>query len=161
MGGLEANPIAFVDLGSDTTICEGESIELEPIGNHCRGTMFLNGNHLIDEQLTKVITKIAMQLEEIYFGRFDLKCRSIEDLKQGKHISILEINGVGAEPAHIYDPDYPLLKVYSTLLNQWKIMYNIAMYNHKVRNIPFMSIKEMRVWLKNLNAYHDKLDKAY
>lgn len=140
-----------------TVLKEGEVIELEPIGNHCRGTMFLNGNHLIDKALTTTISKIAIQLEEIYFGRFDLKCRSIEDLKQGKHIAILEINGVGAEPAHIYDPNFPLLKVYSTLLNQWKIMYDIAMYNHKKRGVEFMSIKEMRIWLKNLNAYHDGL----
>lgn len=140
---------------------KGETMELEQIGNHCRGTMFLNGNDLIDRELTDVISKIVIQLDEIYFGRFDMKCQSIEELKAGKHISILEINGVGAEPAHIYDPNFPLMKVYSTLLNQWKIMYEIAMYNHKKRSIPFMSFNEMWVWWKNLNAYHAGLDKSY
>lgn len=32
---------------------KGERMELQPIGNHNRGTAFLNGNHLIGEELTE------------------------------------------------------------------------------------------------------------
>ena len=35
---------------------------------------------------------------------------SIEDLKNGKNFSILEFNGCGAEPNHIYDASMTLEK---------------------------------------------------
>jgi hypothetical protein len=141
----------------DDILPKGKKIELEPIGNHCRGTMFLDGNNLIDNDLEQVISNIAMGMEEIYFGRFDLKCKSIEDLKKGENIAILELNGTGAEPAHIYDPNSNLLTVFKTLLGQWSIMFDIAMYNHKVRKIPFMTIKEIWIEWKKLNAYNKSL----
>ena len=143
----------------DTILPKGEKLELEPIGNHCRGTMFLDGNNLIDEAMERVISDIAIDIDEVYFGRFDLKCRSIEDLKKGEHIAVLELNGVGAEPAHIYDPNSNFLDVFKALLGQWKIMFRIAMYNHKVRGIPFMTFKEIKNYWRNLQAYHDGLDK--
>jgi hypothetical protein len=141
----------------DDILPKGKTLELEPIGNHCRGTMFLDGNNLIDNDLERVIGDIALGMEEVYFGRFDLKCKSIEDLKKGKNIAVLELNGAGAEPAHIYDPNSKLLTVFKTLLGQWSIMFRIAMYNHKVRNIPFMTFKEIWAAWKILKAYHREL----
>ena len=95
-------------------------LELEPIGNHCRGTMFLNGNHYIDDKLTAVFNEVAAKMENIYYGRFDLKCSSVEELRNGKGFKIMEYNGIGAEPAHIYDPAYPLLKKYRDIYDHWK-----------------------------------------
>lgn len=143
----------------DSVLPKGEKIELEPIGNHCRGTMFLDGNDLIDEAMERVISDIAIDIDEVYFGRFDLKCRSIEDFKKGEHIAILELNGVGAEPAHIYDPNSNLFDVFKALLGQWKIMFRIAMYNHKVRGISFMTFQEMKDYWRTLQVYHNSLDK--
>ena len=104
---------------------EGESIELEPIGNHCRGTMFLNGNHHIDEALSEVFDEVASQMEGIHYGRFDLKCGSIEDLRNGVGFMVMEYNGVGGEPAHIYDPSYPIWKKYRDIYRHWRIIYRI------------------------------------
>ncbi|MFK7947108.1 MAG: hypothetical protein AB8G11_05940 [Saprospiraceae bacterium] len=144
----------------DIVLPKGEKLELEPIGNHNRGTMFLDGNHLIDEAMERVVSDIAIGIDEVYFGRFDLKCRSIEDFKKGEYIAILELNGVGAEPAHIYDPNTSLLEIYKAQIGQWKNMFRIAMYNHKVRGIPFMTLKETRAYFKEMFAYHDDLDKS-
>lgn len=104
---------------------EGEQIELEPIGNHCRGTMFLNGNHHIDEALTAAFDRVASQMEGIHYGRFDLKCRSIEDLRSSGEFMVMEYNGIGAEPAHIYDPAYPVWKKYRDVYRHWKVIYQI------------------------------------
>ncbi len=144
----------------DVILPKGEKLELEPIGNHCRGTMFLDGNDLIDNDLEAVVSDMAIGIEEVYFGRFDLKCRSIEDLKKGEHIAVLELNGVGAEPAHIYDPNSKLLTVYKTLLGQWSIMFQIAMYNHHVRGVSFMTLREIWTAWKVLQVYHGGLDKS-
>lgn len=141
----------------DEVLPDGEYLQLISIGNHAKGTMFLNDNHLIDEQLEMVFDKIVDGMTDVYFGRFDLKCRSFEDMRQGKHIAIVEFNGVGAEPAHIYDPNYPLWKTYRDLLRQWTLMYKIGTHVHKNLGVPYMSIQEMRAYWKDLTAYKDSL----
>ena len=118
-----------------------ELIELEPIGNHSRGTTFLNGNHHIDEKLEAVFNEIGTKLEGIYYGRFDLKCASIESLRQGNDFKILEFNGIASEPAHIYDPKYPIIQAYKDIYDHWKIIYQISKIQRS-KGIKSMSSKE-------------------
>jgi len=61
----------------------GISYKLEPIGNHNRGTKFLDGNHLINDQLIEVFREISKPLDGYYYGRFDIKVKSINDLYEG------------------------------------------------------------------------------
>ena len=58
----------------------GERLELVPIGNHCKGAAFFNGNEYIDQQLVDTFDKISHQVKGIYFGRFDLKCQDLQAL---------------------------------------------------------------------------------
>ncbi len=109
----------------------GEKRLLEPIGNHCRGTMFSNANHLINERLDAVFNKIGAGFEGFYYGRFDLKVMSIEDLYNGKNIKIMELNGVSSDPGHIYDPDYYLWKAYRDLSWHWSRSAEISIQNQK------------------------------
>ena len=120
---------------------KGEIVELVPFGNHCRGATFYDGKDVIDEPLVSMFDTISHQLEGIYYGRFDLKCHSLEKLRAGSDFKILEINGVGAEPAHIYDPDYRLIQAFKDILKQWKIIYKISLLNRKA-GTRFMSISE-------------------
>jgi hypothetical protein len=54
----------------------------------------------------------------------------IEDLYEGK-VKIMELNGCGAEPAHIYHPGFPLWKAMGILFTHWKNIFRISMQNHK------------------------------
>jgi hypothetical protein len=103
----------------------GEKLLLEPIGNHSRGTTFLNGNHLIDEEINRLFTFVGRQIEGVFYGRFDIKCASIEQLRKGEALKILEFNGVTAEPAHIYDPSYSIGATYRDIYRHWRIIYQI------------------------------------
>jgi len=120
---------------------KGEELELEPIGNHCRGTTFLNGNHHIDKTLEKVFDDIAMQMDGIHYGRFDMKCQSMELLKQGKDFKILEFNGIASEPAHIYDPSYSTWQAYKDIFQHWKIIFQLSKVQRK-KGIEAMSLSE-------------------
>ena len=131
---------------------DGETMELEPIGNHSRGTTFLNGNHLHSEKLERVFDKIAFQMDGIYYGRFDLKCESIELLEKGEGIKILEFNGVAGEPAHIYDPEFPVWKAYRDIYRHFKIIYKIGRVQHK-KGIAAMNLSEMRASYRRYNDY--------
>src|SRR5262249_34649393 len=103
----------------DDVFLEGEKVELVSIGNHCLGTKFLNGNHLITEKLSASFDRISKQLPGFYFGRYDLRCASIDDLENGK-VKIMELNGCGAEPAHIYHPKASLLDGVRDLIAHWQ-----------------------------------------
>lgn len=119
---------------------ESEKMELVSTGNHCLGTTFLNGNHLITEKLNATFNEISRQVEGFYFGRYDLRAASIQDLEQGR-IMIMELNGCGAEPTHIYHPRSSLWQAVRVLLNHFKVIYQISMGNHKA-GVSFMSFRE-------------------
>jgi hypothetical protein len=97
----------------------GKVCLLEPIGNHCRGTRFVKANELINPDLEAVFERIARQIDGFYYGRFDLRVRSLDDLYQGQYLKILELNGVSADPGHIYDAAHGLLNTYRDLWWHW------------------------------------------
>ncbi|RRB03984.1 hypothetical protein [Larkinella rosea] len=121
----------------------GEIQILEPIGNHCRGTKFLDGNYLITPELSAVFDRISLPIDGFFYGRYDIRCRSINDLYQGKHIRIMELNGAGAEPAHIYQPGFSLWAGWRVLLQHWRVLYDISCANHRC-GVPYMTLKEAR-----------------
>jgi hypothetical protein len=123
-----------------------ERLELVSIGNHALGTKFLNCNHLINERLSKTFNTISRDIDGFYFGRFDLRCATIEDLYKG-NVKILELNGCGAEPAHIYQPGFPLLQAISVLIQHWKTIDMIANQNRK-RGFTYISFAEAKLFYK-------------
>ena len=131
----------------------GELVEVEAIGNHCRGTTFFNENAAIDEDLTKTFDELAGQIDGFYFGRFDLRCRSIADLKEGNHFKVLELNGAGAEPGHVYQPGYPILRAYRDILWHLKQLQIVSSSN-KARGINYWSFSEGKQKIMEIRAYN-------
>ncbi|HQQ95992.1 MAG TPA: hypothetical protein PLX35_01960 [Cyclobacteriaceae bacterium] len=123
-------------------ISRGERVELVSIGNHCLGTMFLNNNHLISPAMSASFDRISKQIDGFYFGRFDLRVKSIEDLEAG-NIQILELNGCGAEPAHIYQPGYSFFAAVGVLIRHWHDIYRISVENHR-RGVSYITWREAR-----------------
>jgi D-alanine-D-alanine ligase-like ATP-grasp enzyme len=121
----------------------GEEKILVRIGNHARGTTFLNCNHQIDEALEKTIDRIAQSIDGFYYGRLDIVCENIELLKAEKNFFILELNGAGAEPAHIYQPGYSYFKAQADIMHHFKMMFDIARHNHR-NGHPYMSLSTYR-----------------
>lgn len=128
----------------------GKRIELVSVGNHCLGTMFLNRNHLISEKISASFDRISQQVDGFYFGRYDLRASSVEDLENGK-VKIMELNGCGAEPAHIYEPGFSLTEALKVLLRHWRDIYLISVENHR-RGIAYISLREARAIFKNFKA---------
>lgn len=119
---------------------KGEKIELVSIGNHCLGTKFLDGSYLINEKLSESFHQISIQIPGFYFGRFDLRVASLEDLYDG-NIKIMELNGCGAEPAHIYQPGYSIWKAFVVMTIHMQELFRVSMENRK-RGAPFMLFQE-------------------
>ena len=124
------------DMGMNEVIKTGEKRILEPIGNHCRGTKFLDNNFLLSSSLDEVFDKIALTIDGFHYGRFDIKVKSIEDLFEGKNIRIMELNGVSSEPGHIYDPKNTLWAAYRDLARHWKIIADISIQQQSKGIMP-------------------------
>ncbi|WP_420582683.1 hypothetical protein [Reichenbachiella sp.] len=132
-----------------------ERVELNPIGNHSRGTTFLNGNHLIDSRLIEVFDKVSAQIDGFYFGRYDLRCHSVEDLYNGEHFKILELNGAGAEPAHIYQPGFSLIQAYKDIIHHLKVLADISTLNKK-NGIPYYSFRKGLKEILKIRKYNQQ-----
>lgn len=139
----------------DNILEKGEQITIEPIGNHSRGTKFLNDNHEIDEALNSAFQTLANQIPEFYFGRFDLKCESYDDLKKLENFKILELNGAGAEPAHIYQPGFPLWRAYKDILWHLSALSKISLHNYNAGHQYWNFSRGLRKW--NEHKKHTQL----
>ena len=145
----------FLDREGSKVPADGEEVLVEPIGNHCRGTMFLNDEDQIDERLTNAVNQIAKEIPDFYFGRFDLRCASLDDLRDLKNFKILELNGAGSEPGHIYQPGFSLLRAYKDILWHLRVLADISIQNHK-RGISYWSFRDgYRRWKDHKN--HNRL----
>lgn len=129
----------------------GEKIELVSIGNHCLGTTFLNFNHLINDTLNSSFNNISKQISGFYFGRYDLRCASLQDLENG-NIKIMELNGCGAEPAHIYHPNASLINAVGVLITHWRNLYRISKENHE-RGVAYLSLAEGKQIYRRVKKY--------
>jgi membrane protein DedA with SNARE-associated domain len=109
----------------------GESVPLAELGSHCRGAVFLNGAGLESESLRSAVDWVARRFSGFYFGRFDVRSESVEQLQRGR-FEILELNGVSAEATHVYDPSVSLLEAYRVLFQQWRIAFEIGALNRQL-----------------------------
>lgn len=107
----------------------GESVQLVELGSHCRGAVFLDGWRLKTPALEEAIDRISRAHPGFFFGRFDIRTASVEAFRQGQLFSVIELNGVSAEPTHIYDPSVSLLAAYRVMFEQWKIAFEIGAAN--------------------------------
>lgn len=114
----------------------GEPFLLEYIAHRNRNCVFKNFNHLYSEQLLSTFKAIASKMDSFYFGRFDIKVTSIEDLLKGKNIKILEVNGANSQPIHIFDTSYSFYKCYRDLHTHWRLIHKISKQNSTLGNQP-------------------------
>jgi hypothetical protein len=127
--------------------------------NHNRGARFIDLKNEIDESLVKILDEISLSINDFFYGRYDIMCNSIEELKQGKNFVILEYNGCGAEPNHFYDTGYTLMNAWKEILKHWKILYQISRYNYKAGIKYWPAIKGFRFRIET-KKYYKKIKAA-
>lgn len=127
----------------DRVPAAGEIFLLSEIGNHARGSKFTDLSSFNNGRLEILIDRISKSYNTFYFGRYDIKFNSWEELYEGKNFMIVELNGSGSEPTHIYDPKKNIWQAWKIILQHWKLMYKIALAHHK-NGIPYLSFPEGR-----------------
>jgi hypothetical protein len=120
---------------------KGEEFQIIDIGTHSRGAIFLDGSWLWTHKLESTIDEICRKYDGFYFGRFDIRAKSFDELRHGL-FKIIELNGVSSESTNIYDPGFSLLDAYRTLFAQWRIAFEIGEQNRRrgTKPTPFRAL---------------------
>ena len=130
----EAEKLALV-------IPAGEIFTVSPYGNHARGALFLDDSASVNAALLKRMDEICSRIPAFYFGRLDIRYESRQLLEEGKSFSVLEVNGAGSEPTHIYDPRHSLFFAWKEIIRHWWLLYKISRANHRL-GYHYLSVRE-------------------
>ena len=132
----------------DDVVPSGRIVRLVFTGNHCKGSIFRNGHSEITPVLTARIDEICGSMPDFHFGRVDLRYRDIGSLRRGEDFQIIEINGVGSEATHIWDPSTRLLDAYRAQFEHYKLAFRIGDAMRRAGRRPTSPMDLFRAWRK-------------
>jgi hypothetical protein len=138
---------------------KGEVLELAPYGNHSRGAKFLDHSHLVTPGVESVIDAICQGIPGFYFGRLDIRFQSWSKLEAGEAFSVIELNGAGSEPTHIYDPRHSLFFAWREIKRHLDILYRVSRANLEEGALAPMSFAQGMKMLRDYRR-HEKLISA-
>jgi hypothetical protein len=136
---------------------KGEEKILVPYGNHVRGSLFLDSTYKNTKKIESVIDNACKAIDGFYFGRLDIRFNSFEELAENKNWSIIELNGAGSEPTHMYDPKHSLFFAWKEIIRHWRMLYKISMQN-KRKGFSFLKYKEGVAMFRENSEYVKKLN---
>ncbi len=108
---------------------KGEEILVHQIGNHNKGTEFIDAGLKISPAMQERFAMFLKDCRVFEYGRFDVKTKSLKDLETFEKICFIEFNGLAAEPTVVYDSRTGYFKALKTFVNHWKSMEKISKYN--------------------------------
>jgi hypothetical protein len=134
----------------DRVLADGIQHTIVPYGNHSRGAKFTDLKNRISDELILTVDRLCRQIPGFYYGRLDIKFNSWEELTEGRNFSIIEVNGAGSEPTHMYDPRHSLFFAWGEICRHWRLMWQISRLNVQRKKIPLMKTAD---GLHMLNAH--------
>jgi hypothetical protein len=136
-----------------TVLPAGIKKMLVPFGNHARGAEFTDTSHLASKKLESTFNIICSEIQGFNFGRMDIKYSSWEELENGLNFSIIELNGAGSEPAHIYDTSHSVFFAWKEISRHFKLLFEVSMHNHQHLQIPYLTFSDGLKFLKKYFLY--------
>ncbi len=115
----------------DTIPPEGNAVELLSADSHTKGVLFLEGRGLLPPALTRSFDDVSTHLKGFYFGRYDVRSENTEAFLAGCDFKITDLNGVTPDTTHVCHPANTLRNAWTTLMAQWKIVFEIGNTNRQ------------------------------
>src|SRR5690606_37165826 len=138
------------DAERDRVLADGETLRLAVAGNHCQGTMFLDGSDLITPEFERAVDEVASGFEGagLDFGRFVLRYTSDEELRAGRGFKIIEPNGSMSESTNLYDPRRSVWWAYGVLFRQWATLFRIGAAR-RLAGVRPMTVRELMMAVRD------------
>jgi hypothetical protein len=134
----------------------GQVYKLSWVANLSRGGKLMSLEREKDERLLQVFDQLSHAANHFFYGRYDIKCTSIDDLKEGRNFSILEFNGAGAEPHHMYGNGNSLFKAFRIIIQHWRVLFKIARYNNR-NGIKYPTLRQGLLFTTRANKHFKML----
>ncbi|MBE7210385.1 MAG: D-alanine--D-alanine ligase [Gluconacetobacter diazotrophicus] len=131
----------------DEVLPPGERFRLVFAGNHCKGSVFENGTALVTPALEARVDAILRDLPDFHFGRVDVKFDSLARLRDGDGFTVIEINGVGSEATHIWDPSTTLRDAYLDQFRHYRDAFLIGRAMRKKGFRPTRPFELLGYWM--------------
>ncbi|WP_340064776.1 hypothetical protein [Ascidiimonas aurantiaca] len=131
----------------------GHEVRITDVASRGTGVLFKNYNHLYSEKLVSVFDRISKPVNGFYYGRYDIKVNSFEELQRGENIKILELNGVNGQPIHCYDPEFSKAQFIKEMKKHWDIIYNISTANIEKYHLKPSSLTLLKDIIQHINKY--------
>ncbi|UPK68458.1 NRDE family protein [Chitinophaga filiformis] len=144
----------------DTVLPEGLQHILVPYGNHSRGARFTDLHDKMTTALTSTIDRVCREIPGFYYGRLDIKFNSWEEMCEDGKFCIIELNGTGSEPTHIYDPANSLFYAWREICKHWRLLYRISRLNAEQKNAPKMRTSDALKMIKGHYRHLKQLSKV-
>ena len=109
----------------------GELVRLVFVGNHCKGSLFRDGQGLVTPALTDSIERLVRSMPDFFFGRIDVRFTSTALIRRGIGFRVIEINGAGSEATHIWDPSTKLLDAWRSQFFHYGAAFRIGAANRR------------------------------
>lgn len=136
---------------------EGERFQLQAVGNHARGASFFDVTAEKKELLLAFTEKLCSAIPGFHFGRLDIRFNSWEELYRGEKFAIIELNGAGSEPVHMFDPSRSIRLAWKEMIIHFNWLYRVSRSN-KQKGARYLSHKEGMRLYRDLRAYDRKLN---
>lgn len=149
-----------IGAGLFEVLAKDEKRNLVPYGNHARGSLFLDSTFKNNEKIERVIDKVCQGIPGFYYGRLDIRFTNFEELGNGKNWSIIELNGAGSEPTHIYDPNHSIFFAWKEIIVHWHFLYKVSKKNRE-QGEKYLTFKEGFKMFKDNNRYVKKISQIY
>lgn len=136
---------------------QGKQIVLMPYGNHARGSRFTDLTRLKTADLEQWVDALCQQIPGFYYGRLDVRYRNWDSLCAGAEFSIIELNGSGSEPTHIYDPNHSLWFAWREIVRHWDLLFRVVCANRASGAGAYISLREGRALSKRFRELEQLL----
>jgi hypothetical protein len=117
---------------------DGEFYQLIFTGNRKNGATLVELIDQVDDEMLALFDRFSHFKNGIYYGRYDIKCESLESLKKGEKYGILEFNGSHSGYGHLYHCGKSWVEVYRKIYHLWNDLFDISVANHK-KGLPYIS----------------------
>ncbi|MCC6583254.1 MAG: D-alanine--D-alanine ligase [Chitinophagales bacterium] len=141
----------------NTILQKDEKLIIVPFGSHFRGSKFIDCSHKITPKLTESFNNICRQIPGYHFGRMDIKFDNWKDLEDGKKFAIIETNGAGSEPTHIYDPTHSIFFAWKEIVRHLYYLKKVCVQN-KQKGYKTANLSELLKMYSNYKVYMKEIE---
>lgn len=127
----------------------GEVVILSTVASLRVGGRYEDATHQISAALSDRIDAISRSMGDFRFGRFDVRFSSLTQL-QDADFTIIEVNGVGSEAIHCWDPSLSLAQAYRGVFAKQSLMFAVADEFRKAGRRPIGPVALARAWWRQM-----------